>query len=151
LTTDLVTGNGITIGQSRVDFAASFFLLSEIEVLTGKAGGPVPVELDVADIKVMWTHCQELKARHPGGVAVEVGIWRRLCSPGANIRAVSYRCGMLGLLEMMVRPAWTGGESENAFKVAARMDLDWMLVAVVQNRLPFNLDGFLAELQRGAA
>jgi hypothetical protein len=151
LTTDLVTGNGITIGQSRVDFAASFFLLSEIEVLTGKAGGPVPVELDVADIKVMWTHCQELKARHPGGVAVEVGIWRRLCSPGANIRALSYRCGMLGLLEMMVRPAWTGGESENACKVAARMDLNWMLVAVVQNRLPFNLDGFLAEPRRGAA
>jgi hypothetical protein len=78
--------------------------------------------------------------------------WKRLCSPGADIRAVSYRCSMLGLLEMMLRAAWTGGElSENAFKVAAMMDLDWMAVGVVQNGLPFSLEGFLAEVKGQAA
>jgi|HubBroStandDraft_1064217.scaffolds.fasta_scaffold48376_2 hypothetical protein len=40
--------------------------MSEIDVLFGKAGEPVPV-VDVADIKVMWAHLQELKAQHPGG------------------------------------------------------------------------------------
>jgi hypothetical protein len=125
--------------------------MSEIDALIGKAGEPVPV-VDVADIKVMWAHGQELKAQHPRGVAVEVGIWKQLCSPGADIRAVSYRCGMLGLLEMMLRAAWTGGElSANAFKVAARMDLHWMAVGAAQNGLPFSVEGFLAEVQREAA
>jgi|SRR5580693_8547050 hypothetical protein len=125
--------------------------MRELDALIGKAGEPVPV-VDVADIKVMWTHGQELKAQHPGGVAVGMDVWKQLCSPGADVRAVAYRYGMWGLLEMMLRAAWTGGEpSENAFKVAARMDLDWMPVSVVQNGLPFNLEGFLAEVQREAA
>ena len=128
-----------------------FRRMSEIDVLFGKAGEPVPV-VDVADIKVMWAQIQELKAQHPGGVAVGVGIWKQLCSPGADIRAVSYRCQMLGLLEMMLRAAWTGGEiSANAFKVAARMDLRWMAVGVAQNGFPFSLVEFLAEAQREAA
>jgi hypothetical protein len=125
--------------------------MNEINGFIGKAGEPVPV-VDVADIKVMWTHSQELKAQHPGGSTVSVDIWKQLCSPGADVRAVFYRCSMLGLLEMMLRAAWTGGElSENAFKVVATMDLDWMQVGVVQNGLPFNLEGFLAEAQREAA
>jgi hypothetical protein len=126
--------------------------MNEIEGLIGKAGEAVPV-VDVGDIKVMWTHGQKLKALHPeGSVAVCVNIWKQLCSPGADVRAVSYRCTILGLLEMMLRAAWTGGElSENAFRVAATMDLDWMPVGVVQNALPFNLEGFLAEAQRWAA
>lgn len=124
--------------------------MNEIDILRGKAGEPVPV-VDVADMKVVWTHGKELKARHPEGVAVGMGVWKQLCSPGADIRAVSYRCSMLGMLEMMLRAAWTGGElSENAVKVAARMDLEWMAVGVVRNSLPFNLEGFLAELQREA-
>jgi hypothetical protein len=99
----------------------------------------------------MWAHYQESKAQHPGGVAVGVDIWRPLCSPGADIRAVWYRCSMLGLLEKMLRAAWAGGElSENTFKVAARIDLEWMAVGVAQNGLPFSLEGFLAEVQREA-
>ena len=125
--------------------------MSEIDGFFGKAGEPVPV-VDVADIKVMLAHFRELKAQHPGGVAVEVGIWKQLCSAGADIRAVSYRCQMLGLLEMMLRAAWAGGElSVNAFKVAARMDLHWMAVGVPQNGFPFNLERFLAEVLREAA
>jgi hypothetical protein len=125
--------------------------MSEIDVFFGKAGEPVPV-VDVADIEVMWTRFQELKAQHPGGVAVEAGIFKQFCSPGADIRAVSYRCQMLGLMEMMLRPVWTGGElSLNALKVAARIDLHWMAVGVAQNGFPFNLEGFLAEVLREAA
>jgi hypothetical protein len=45
---------------------------------------------------------------------------------------------------MMLRAAWTGGElSENAFKVAAKTDLDWMPLGIVRNGLPFNPEGFL--------
>jgi hypothetical protein len=125
--------------------------MSEIDVFYGKADEPVPV-VDVADIKVMLAYFQELKAQHPGGLAVEVGIFKQLCSPGADIRAVSYRCQMLGLLEMMLRAVWTGGElSVNALKVAARIDLHWPAVGVAQDGFPFNLEGFLAEVLREAA
>jgi hypothetical protein len=54
--------------------------MSKSDVFFGKAGEPVPI-VDVTDIKVMRAHFQELKAQHPGGVAVEVGIWKRLCIP----------------------------------------------------------------------
>jgi hypothetical protein len=55
---------------------------------------------------------------------------------------------MLGSLEMMLRAAWTLGEPrENAFKVAAKMDLNWPQVGVVQSGFLFNLEGFLAEVQ----
>jgi hypothetical protein len=53
---------------------------------------------------------------------------------------------------MMLRAAWTGGElSENALKVAARMDMHWMAVGVVQDGSPFSVEGFLAEVLREAA
>jgi hypothetical protein len=122
--------------------------MSEIDVFFGKAGEPVPV-VDVADIKAMWTNFRELEAQHPRGVGVEAGIFKQLCSPGADIRAVSYRCQMLGLLEMMLRPVWTGGEiSASAFKVAASIDMHWMAVGIPQNGFPFSLEEFLGEVQR---
>jgi hypothetical protein len=120
--------------------------MSEIDDLLGKPGESVPV-VDAADIKVIWDYSQKLKAEHPDGVAVGEGVWKQLLAPGVDIRAVGYRCSMLSMLEMMLRPAFTGGEpTENAFKVAARMDLNWMQVGVVHNGLPFNLDAFLAEV-----
>jgi hypothetical protein len=125
--------------------------MSENDVLFGKAGEPVPV-VDVADIKAMWAHFRVLEAQHPRAVAVEAGLLNQLCSPGADIRAVSYRCQMLGLLEMMLRAAWTGGKlSVNAFKVAARIDWRWMAVGVPQNGFLFNLEEFLEEVLRDAA
>ena len=125
--------------------------MSEIDDLLGKPGESVPV-VDAADIKVMWDYSQKLKAEHGDGVAVGVGVWRQLLAPGVDIKAVGYRLGMLSMFEMMLRAAWAGGEpSENAFKVAARMDLNWMQVGVVRNGLPFNLEGFLAEVQHEAA
>jgi hypothetical protein len=47
----------------------------------------------------------------------------------------------------MLEAAWPGGQpSDAAFKVAARMELKWMGVGVVQNGLPFNVEGFLAQV-----
>jgi len=107
--------------------------MSEIDDLFGKAGEPVPV-VDVADIKAVWAHGRELKTRHPEGVAVELGVWGHVCGPGADVRAVSYRCQRLGMWEWLLRPAWTGGDlSETAFKVAAKMDLRWMAPGVAQS------------------
>jgi hypothetical protein len=123
--------------------------MSEIEDLSeliGKPSESVPV-VDAADLKTMWAYGQKLKAEH-GGMAVGMSVWKQILAPGVDIRAVGYRIGVLSMLEMMLRAAWTLGEpTENAFKVAARMDLNWPQVGVVHNGFLFNLEGFLAEVQ----
>jgi hypothetical protein len=126
--------------------------MNEMDFFTGKAGEPVPV-VDAADIRAMWNYGRELNSQNGGrGVGVEVDVWKQVCQPGADIRAVSHRYMMLWFLERMLRAAWTGGElSENAFKVAARMDLNWMPVGVPSNGLPFNLEEFLVRTQVEAA
>jgi len=124
----------------------------DLSELLGKPGESVPV-VDVADLKAMWNYGQILKAEHPeGGVAVGMSVWKQVLPPGVDIRAVGYRLGMLNMFEMMLRAAWTIGEpSDNAFKVAARMELKWAEVGVVHNGFLFNLEGFLAEVQYEAA
>ncbi len=129
--------------------------MPEIDGLLGKPGESVPV-VDAADLKAMWAYCQTLRAEHPeyaeGGVAIGVSVWKQILAPGVDIKAVGYRFGMLGFLEMMLRAAWTLEEpSENAFKVAARMDLNWPQVGVVQSGFLFNLEGFLAEVMHEAS
>jgi hypothetical protein len=85
-------------------------------------------------------------------VAVGASVWRQSFAPGVDIRAVGYRFGMLSFFEMKLRAAWTLGEpSENAFKVAARTDLNWMQVGVVQSGFLFDLEGFLAEVMHEAS
>ena len=118
----------------------------------GKAGEPVP-EVDFADMKAMWAYIQDLKQRHPeGSVAIGEGIWRRGCSSDADIRAVSYRLGALGLLEMLLQPAYSGGQwSEAALKAASKMELTWMQMGTVYNALPFDVVAFLAQARAEAA
>ncbi len=121
--------------------------IPELDALIGKPGEAVPT-VDSADIKALWNYQQELGVRHPeGGVAICISVLKHICSPGADTRAVSYRCAMLALLGGMLEAAWPGGQpSDTAFKVAARMELKWMGVGVVQNGVPFDVERFLAEV-----
>jgi hypothetical protein len=121
--------------------------MSEIDDLLGKPGESVPV-VDAADLKVMWDYSQEVLAMHPGatGAAVGAAAWKDMCRPGTDIRAAGYRFTIL----MMLRCVWVGGEpSENAFKVAATIDLTWPPVGVVQQGSLFNLDRFVVAVQHG--
>ncbi len=121
--------------------------IDDLSELLGKPGESVPV-VDAADLKMVWTYGQTLKVEHGEGVAVGMSVWKQLLAPSVDIRAICYRLGMLSMLEMMLRAAWIVGEpSENAFKVAARMDLNWPQVGIVRNGFLFNLEGFLAEVQ----
>ena len=119
-----------------------------LQAFLGKPGTPVP-EVNAADLQLMWRYTRDLKARHPeGDVAAGVEIWRKLCSPGANISALTYRLGMVGLLEMTLGPTWRGGQlSDAALKVAARMPLEWLRVGVIRRDLPFDVVGFLAQVK----
>ena len=134
-------GGGVTKKREK---STGVRKLSEIDALMGKAGEPVPV-VDVADIKAVWAHNRELQAQHPGGVGVEIDVWKQVCSPGADVRAVAERCQRLGMLEWLLRAAWTGGDfSEKTFEVAARMDLRWMAPGVAQDGL--GVEEFLAQV-----
>ena len=129
--------------------------IDDLSELIGKPGESVPV-VDAADIKVMWTECQKLKAEYPeyaeGGGAIGMSVWKQILAPGVDVGAVGYRFGVLGFLEMMLRAAWPLGEpTENAFKVAAKMNFNWPQVGVVQSGFLFNLEGFLAEVMHEAS
>lgn len=118
-----------------------------IDAFVGPAGELVPT-VDPADIKSLWTYGQEVRTRHPeGGVATGISVLKHLCSPGADTRAVSYRCTMLGMLEAWLESAWPGGQpSDDAFTVAAQMELTWMAVGVPTKGLPFDVGEFLGQV-----
>jgi hypothetical protein len=119
----------------------------------GNAGEPVPA-VDGADIKSVWTIHQDLEAHHPGGVVgVDISILEKICSPGADICAVTYRLGMLELLEMcpgdLLAP-WkrSGAFNEAVFRVAATIPMKWMEMGAPQSGFPFDVDTFLQELHK---
>lgn len=119
----------------------------DFDQLFGKPGESVPA-VDPADLKVLWTYGQELHRKYPnGGVATGLEVFRHMCSPGADTRAVLYRCSMLNLLEAMLESAWPGGQlSETALTVAAQMELKWMGVGKTHPGLPFDVGSFLAQV-----
>src|SRR5215469_4634660 len=92
------------------------------ERLFGKPGEPVPA-VDFADMKAMKAVMEDVKKEHPkGGVAIGMEVWQSVCSPDADIRAVSYRLRLLGMLEISLQPVYSGGQwSEAALKAAAKM------------------------------
>ena len=119
------------------------------ERLFGKPGEPVPA-VDFADMKAMKAVMEDVKKEHPkGGVAIGMEVWQSVCSPDADIRAVSYRLRLLGMLEISLQPVYSGGQwSEAALKAAAKMEMTWLPFDA-----PHTIDvmGFLAQAQAEAA
>ena len=116
-------------------------------------GGAVPV-LEVADLRAVWETYQDFAARHPGKqVAAGAAVIEEACSQGVDIEAVMYRCWMLLTLERccgdLLAP-WrqSGHLHEAVFRVAARITMKWVEVAVPQQGLPFDVDLFAQELRK---
>jgi hypothetical protein len=120
--------------------------------LDGKPGDPVPA-VDFADMKAMLALMQDVKKRHPAGrVAIGEGVLRRVCGPGADIRAVSYRLDMLWVLEMLLQPAYSGGQwTDAALKAAATIEMTWVQVGKTYKGLPFDVEAFLSQVHAEAA
>jgi hypothetical protein len=96
----------------------------------GTPGEPVPI-VDAADLKAAWNFFRQIESEHPGGgIAVGMELIKRTCNAGAAIGAVTYRCQMLGLLEMCRGNAvmtWkrNGRFDEAVFRVAANIPMKW--------------------------
>jgi hypothetical protein len=118
----------------------------------GAAGGPVPA-VDPIDLKAVWGIHEEIRRQHPGGqVGVGISVMEHACSPGADISAVTYRSGMLGLLLTVpgdLLAPWRQGEQLNdaVFRVAARIPMEWMETGAPRQGFPFDVDAFLREVR----
>jgi hypothetical protein len=122
----------------------------------GPPGDSVPA-VDPSDLKAAWGIYQDLKESNPQGrVAVSTSVIEHACSPGADIRAVTYRSGMLGLLLIVpgeLLGPWQQGEqlSEVVFKVVARIPMEWLETGAPRQGFPFDVDAFLQELRDGTS
>lgn len=94
---------------------------------------------------------RNIRANVSGQVATDVRLLERACSPGADVQAAWYRLSMLqmvGLLRMLSRWLHDGELADALFKVAAVFPMKRMSVGVLQQELPFDVQGFLAEIER---
>lgn len=73
----------------------------------------------------------------------------RIFKPGADIRATSYRAGMMQMMtmlaaEQMAEFVCDGCPSDAVLRAAATIPMIWMEVGTPQQGLPFDTNEFLA-------
>src|SRR5436190_16518558 len=125
----------------------------------GEPGTPVP-QVDFDDLKAVSRMQQEMMKAHPGK-QIQLGAMAAstVCKAGADIAAISYRLGQLGVLQLLVtlnvitqeklsRIIHEDEYTDAALRVIATMPLEWMAPGVVRQGLPFDWEQFL---QRSAA
>lgn len=113
---------------------------------------PVPA-VDPADLKSMWMVQRNAPPSVPGQLtATSVGVFENACSPGADTQAVWYRNSMLQLLAgplgMLSSCLHDGIPDDAVFQVAAVFPMERAHVGAVRQGLPFDVQGFLAEIEK---
>jgi hypothetical protein len=89
----------------------------------------------------------DIRKRHPkGGVAIGVEVYKAHCKPGADIPAIAYRAGMIGMLQH-VAPALMDPLIEKkldaVFLIAAQIPMKWIGVGIVHKGWAFDADDFV--------
>ncbi len=122
---------------------------AELQALFGVAPGtPVP-PVDPEDVKAVWMLGQEVKKDHPGqNVGIGVEIFERTCKPGANIRAVTYRAGMIAMF-LRVAPELQD-KLDAVFRAAAEIPMEWIGVGIVQHGWTFDPNDFMRRVREAA-
>lgn len=111
--------------------------------------GPIP-PVDPADLRSVWEMQREVQARTAGQhTTISAEIYKRACSPGANVGAVWFRASLIGMLEMLgvLRP-WIheGVVADAVFKVAATFPMNGMAIGVPQQGLPFDVQELISQI-----
>jgi hypothetical protein len=125
-------------------------------LLIGNPGEPVP-SVGTGDLKSAWNIYKDIESRHPGKqVALGINVLQHACSATADLRAVTYRCGMLQVLERLhgaLLARWKeNGQLDNVvFSVAASIPMNWIAVGIPQWGLPFDVDAFFKQLRLESA
>jgi hypothetical protein len=138
--------------------------IEELPRFGGEPGTPVPV-VDLDDVKAVAQMLAELQRQHPGKQwGVGISVMERVCKPGADVQAVSYRLMQLGLLKMIseqkvdvpgvqahisefqskIAPLMQDGEfTDVALLAIARIPMEWMATGVVREGPPYDFEEFL--------
>lgn len=113
--------------------------------------GPIP-PVDPVDLQSIWKMQRDVQACSPGkNIGISVELYKRACSPEANIGAVWFRASLVGMLEMlgMLKP-WIheGVVADAVFKVAATLPMNGMKVGVPCSTtgLPFDVQEFMSQV-----
>jgi hypothetical protein len=95
---------------------------------------------------------KECQASSPNqGLAISADLYKRACQPGADVRAVFERVSQIGLLQMAeVLTPWLqdGVPNDAVFDVIATIQMNRMQVGTVYNKMPFDVDEFLKQVEQ---
>jgi hypothetical protein len=83
------------------------------------------------------------------------GVYKSVCSPGADALSVWYRASMLALTIKMrpdlLAPWIRDGQPDDAvFEVAATFPMEKMRTGIVREGLPFDVEEFVKRIGRGS-
>jgi hypothetical protein len=114
--------------------------------------GPVP-PVDPADIRSVWTMQRGIQALHPDEeqIAISAEWYKQTCQPGADAGAVFERVSYLNILESLERlsPWLRDGVLDDAvFDVAATIEMSRVQIGVVYNKLPFDVEEFIKQIEK---
>jgi hypothetical protein len=127
----------------------------------GQPGQPVP-SVDPNDLKTVFEFFHETATQSQGGqTGVSVEIFQRLCKPGADISAVTYRAMMLGSLtnpklpeefsrfwKEQLAPWTTDGHFDTViYREFAQLPMEWMGLGVIRQGFPFDAELLLRRLR----
>ena len=120
------------------------------ELWGGAAGESVP-PVDPEDIKVIWELSQEMMEKHPDRrMAIGVSGLKARCKPGADISAVSYRAGMIGILQRAapaIMEPLIADKLDAVLLAASEIPMEWLGVGIERHGLPFDVDDFLRRVR----
>jgi hypothetical protein len=118
-----------------------------LEKLWGKPGQPVP-PVDASDIEAAYTVYQSAQQCSGGGTLVGLEILERVCSAGANIKAVGYRVLWLGLMtsESNELALLKKDVDDTVFRAIATIPMHWTEIGLELNGPPFDLEDYRRRL-----
>ena len=108
-------------------------------------GSEEAVTVDPADLRAVWKIMGDVQLGPSH--SIDSHVFERVCSPGADVKAVWFRAAMLQLLSAMLSAWVRNGEFTDAvFKVAATFPMKKMAVGVPQQGPPFDVQEFIAQV-----
>ena len=120
----------------------------------GEPGTPVP-PVDFDDLKAVYLLTSEIAKRHQGEqFAIGRGVVEQVCKPGADLDAIGFRGGKLGLIPLLAKFGAIAQESvdtimpngqftDAALQAMAQLPMEWIEVGVAKQGMPFDWEQFL--------
>jgi hypothetical protein len=116
--------------------------------------GLVPA-VTAADLKCIWGMQNDWQARHPGQqVSIEMDVYKRACSSGADLAAVISRESMLALLQPVAEAEhfkfpWIhdGKPEEVVFKILASIPMVRLQPGVKHEGFPFDVEELIRQIE----